>query len=135
MVRTERESDRRRRKEKWQTCCCCRDQQRACRMAQASVEKLKHIGPAEKEKVALMPQREQLTRTPEPPLPRGKGTDSCMLVRKLLLRKYVLISFRALNDSSPVAVVTGNVAKIRSNVSVIEYVPSCLAVLRVFNFS
>ena len=30
----------------------------------------------------------------------------------MLLRKYVLISFRALNDRSPVAVVTGNVAKI-----------------------
>ena len=37
--RTERESDRRRREEKWQTCWCCRDQQRACRMAQASEEK------------------------------------------------------------------------------------------------
>ena len=38
--RTERESDNRRREEKWQTCWCCRDQQRACRMAQASAEKL-----------------------------------------------------------------------------------------------
>ena len=28
--------------EKWQTVWCCRDQQRACRMAQASVEKLEH---------------------------------------------------------------------------------------------
>ena len=34
--------------EKWQTCWCCRDQQRACRMAQASTEKLEHTGPAEK---------------------------------------------------------------------------------------
>ena len=34
--------------EKWQTCWCCRDQQRACRMVQASAEELKHIGPAEK---------------------------------------------------------------------------------------
>ena len=49
---------------------------------------------------------------------------SCMLVRE-----YVLISFRALNDRSPVSVVTGKVAKICSNVSVIEYVPSCLAAL------
>ena len=40
MARTERESDRRRREEKWQTLWCCRDQQRACRMAQASAEKL-----------------------------------------------------------------------------------------------
>ena len=48
MARTERESDWRKREEKWQTCWCCRDQKRACRMAQASAEKLKHTGPAEK---------------------------------------------------------------------------------------
>ena len=41
-------------------------------MAQASAEKLEHTGPAER--VALMPQREQLASTPEPPLPRGEGT-------------------------------------------------------------
>ena len=52
MARTERESDSRSREEIWQTCWCCRDQQRACRMAQASAEKLEHIGPAEKERVA-----------------------------------------------------------------------------------
>ena len=75
VARTERESDRRRREEKWQTCWCCRDQQRACRMAQASAEKLKHTGPAEKERVASVPQREQLARTPEPLLPKGKGTE------------------------------------------------------------
>ena len=40
VVRTERESDRRRREERWQTCWCCQDQQRACRMVQASAEKL-----------------------------------------------------------------------------------------------
>ena len=49
MARTERESDSRRREEKWQTCWCCRDQQRACRMAQVSAEKLEQTGPAEKE--------------------------------------------------------------------------------------
>ena len=48
MARTERESDRRR-EEKWQNCWCCRDQQRACRMTQASVVELKHTVPAEKE--------------------------------------------------------------------------------------
>ena len=37
-------------KEKWQTCWCCRDQQRACRMAQASAEILEHTGPAEKKR-------------------------------------------------------------------------------------
>ena len=59
MVRTERESDSRRVEEKWQTCWCCRDQQRACRMAQASAEKLEQTGPAAKERVASVPQREQ----------------------------------------------------------------------------
>ena len=45
VARTERKSDSRRREEKWQTCWCCRDQQGACRMAQASAEKLEHSGP------------------------------------------------------------------------------------------
>ena len=58
MARTERESDRRRTEEKWQTLWRCRDQQRACRMAQASAEKLEQTGPAEKERVASVPQRE-----------------------------------------------------------------------------
>ena len=75
-MRTERESDRRRREEKWQTCWCCRDQQRVCRMAKASVEKLEHTVPAEKERVASVPQREQLANTPAPPLPRKKRTES-----------------------------------------------------------
>ena len=48
---------------------------RACRMAQASAEQLKHTGSAEKERVASVPQREQLASTPEPPLPKGKGTE------------------------------------------------------------
>ena len=60
MARTERELDRR--KKKWQTCWCCRDQQRVCRMAQASAEKLEHTGPAEKEKVASVPKREHRSR-------------------------------------------------------------------------
>ena len=38
-------------------------------MTQASAEKLEHTGPAEKERVASVPQREQLPSTPEPPLP------------------------------------------------------------------
>ena len=37
-------------------------------------EKLEHTGPAEKERVASVPQREQLVNTPEPPLPKGKET-------------------------------------------------------------
>ena len=58
--------------EKWQTCWCYRDQQRARRMVQASAEKLEHTGPAEKERVASVPQREQLASMPEPPLPKKK---------------------------------------------------------------
>ena len=53
--RTERESDSRRREEKWQTCWCHRDQQKACRMTQASAEKPGHTGPAEMGRVASVP--------------------------------------------------------------------------------
>ena len=72
--RTERESDRR----KWQTSWCCRDQQRSYRMAQASAEKLEYSGPAEKERVVLVPQRaqrEQLASTLEASLSKEKGTE------------------------------------------------------------
>ena len=75
VARTERESDWRRRDEKWQTCWCCRDQQRSRRMPQASAEKLEHTGPAEKKRMASVPQREQLASTPEPPSPKRKGTE------------------------------------------------------------
>ena len=44
-------------------------------MAQASPKKLEHTGLAEKERIASVPQREQLASTPEPPLPKGKGTE------------------------------------------------------------
>ena len=40
-------------------------------MVQALAEKLEYTGPTEKERVASEPQREQLTSTPEPPLPIG----------------------------------------------------------------
>ena len=40
-------------------------------MAQASVEKLEHTGPAEKERVVSVLQREHLASTPKPPLPKG----------------------------------------------------------------
>ena len=75
MARTERESDRRKREKKWHTSWCCRDQQRACRMVQALAEILEHTGPAEKKRVASMPQREQLASMPDPSLPKGKGTE------------------------------------------------------------
>ena len=44
-------------------------------MAQVSAEKLEHTGPAEKERVASVPQNEQLASTPGPPLPNGKATE------------------------------------------------------------
>ena len=44
-------------------------------MAQASAEKLEHTGPAVKERLASVPQREQLAGTLESPLPKGKGTE------------------------------------------------------------
>ena len=44
-------------------------------MTQASAEKLEHNGPAEKNRVASVPQREQLASTPELPLPKAKGTE------------------------------------------------------------
>ena len=44
-------------------------------MAQASAEKLEQTGPAEKERVASVPQREQLASTPEPLFSKGKGTE------------------------------------------------------------
>ena len=39
------------------TFVCCQDQQRACRMAQASAEKLEDTGPDEKKKVVSISQR------------------------------------------------------------------------------
>ena len=87
MARTERESDSRRREEKWQTLWCCRDQQRACRMALASAEKLEQTGPAEKERVASVQQREQLVRTPKPPFPKGKGTEPSVQIQSRLSRR------------------------------------------------
>ena len=44
-------------------------------MAQVSAEKLEHTESAEKKRVASVPQREQLTSTPEPFLSKGKGTE------------------------------------------------------------
>ena len=46
-------------------------------MVQVSAEKPEHTVPAEKERVASVPQREQCASTLEPPLPNGKK-QSCM---------------------------------------------------------
>ena len=61
--------------EKWRTCWHCQDQQRACRMVQASAKKLEHTGPAENKRVALVRQREQLASTQEPYLPKGNRIE------------------------------------------------------------
>ena len=45
-------------------------------MAQGSAEKLENTEPAEKERVASVPQREQLASMPELPLSKGKGTET-----------------------------------------------------------
>ena len=44
-------------------------------MAQALTEKLEHTEPAEKERVASVPQTGQLAGMPELPLLKGKGTE------------------------------------------------------------
>ena len=46
-------------------------------MVHASAEKLEHTGPAENKRMALVPQGEQLARTPQLPLPKGKNRAVC----------------------------------------------------------
>ena len=58
--------------EKWQTCWCCRDQQRACTMAQALTEKLEHTRPAEKKRVASVPQLESCWQVRQSRLSRAR---------------------------------------------------------------
>ena len=69
MVRTERESDRRR------EVAGLLVLPKPAKSLQNCPEKLEHTGPAKKERVASVLQREQLAGTPEPPLPKGKGTE------------------------------------------------------------
>ena len=73
MARTERESDRRRR-EMADFMVLLRPAQSVQNGAGFS-GKLEQTGHAEKERVASVPQREQLARTPELPLPKGKATE------------------------------------------------------------
>ena len=68
-------------KEKWQTCWCCRDQQRACRTAQASAEKLDHTGPPLKERVTSVPQRKQFARKRSRPCQTEKKQSRLSRVR------------------------------------------------------
>ena len=73
MARTERESDSRRR-EAVDLLVLPRPAKSVQNGADFS-EKLEHTGPAKKERVVSVPQREQLASTPEPLLPKGKGTE------------------------------------------------------------
>ena len=52
---------------------------RPAKSMQDSAEKLEHTEPAEKEKLATVPQREQLASTPETPLPKGKRNRAVSL--------------------------------------------------------
>ena len=73
MARSERESERSGR------LVGIAETSRDCRMVQASAKTFKHTGPAEKERVASVPQREQLASMPEPPLLKRKGTEPSVL--------------------------------------------------------
>ena len=46
-------------------------------MAQGLEEKLENTGPVKKEKIASLPQKEQLVSMPEPPLPKQKDRPIC----------------------------------------------------------
>ena len=60
-------------------------------MVQASLEKLEHTGPAEKERVASLPQREQLTKTPEPPLPKRKRNRAVCPKHQMMRKERVKV--------------------------------------------
>ena len=73
MARTDQESDRRR--EVADLLVLPRLAKSLQNGAQASAEKLEHTGPAKKERVASVPQRQQSGRTSQPPLLTEKGTE------------------------------------------------------------
>ena len=56
---------------------CCRDQQRACKMAQASAEKLEHTGPAEKKRVASVTTERAVGKNAGVTLVKRKRNQSC----------------------------------------------------------
>ena len=51
-------------------------------MVQVLSEKLEDAGPVEKEWVASVPQSEQLTRTQDPPLLKGKRTEPSVQITR-----------------------------------------------------
>ena len=72
MARAERESDRRRRE--MADLMVLPRPAKSLKNCAGFSEKLKHTGPAKKKRVALVPHREQSVRTPDPSLPKEKGT-------------------------------------------------------------
>ena len=81
MTRAERESERKRRKVA--DLLVLPRPAGACRMAQASAEKLEHTGPAEKERVASAPQSEQLAKMPKPPWTKETKTEPSTQITRL----------------------------------------------------
>ena len=60
----------------WQTCWCCRDQEKACRIAQVSAEKLEHTGPVEKSGLSATERAvDEYTRAAFCLNFKGKGTE------------------------------------------------------------
>ena len=55
-------------------------------------EKLEHTKPAEKERVASVPQREQLEKTPEPPLPKTKWNKAVCPEYQIMKEEKVKVS-------------------------------------------
>ena len=60
-------------------------------MAQVLAEKLEHTGPAEKERVASVPQRKQLARTPEPLLLKEKRNRAVSPEYQIMKRERVKV--------------------------------------------
>ena len=54
----------------------------AKRLQNGAEENLERIGPAKNERVASVPQREQLASMPEPSLPKGKQTETSVQITK-----------------------------------------------------
>ena len=52
-------------------------------MAQASADKLDHLGPAGEESLTLAPNTEQLARTSGPAFPKRKRTEPSVEITKL----------------------------------------------------
>ena len=98
--------DKARREEKWQTCWCCRDQQTACKMEQASAEKLKHTKPAEKEE---MPQCHKDSSW------QGRQSRLCQKENKAICSDHQIVRWEGVEVSES-CTLAGEEGRIRSMV-------------------